>query len=85
MHIRVRNAKDVASLCTFREQLCRVALRGKKIPTGLIGPTAESAGKRKRGRKSSAFDLILSSALANASAFIQLITVVQLIQYLLQI
>ena len=81
MHIRGRNAKDVASLCT----LCRAAFGEKKIPTGLIGPTAESAGKRMRGRKSSAFDLILSSALVDASTFIQLITVVQLIQYLLQI
>ena len=31
----------------------------------LIGPTAESAGKRMRGRKSSAFDLSSSFGLAN--------------------
>lgn len=56
-----------------REQ-CRVALGEKKIPTGFIyspiGPTAESAGKRIRGRKSSAFDLISSfSSFKSFSSF----------------
>lgn len=49
-----------------REQ-CRVALKEKKLPTG---PTAESAGKRMRGRKSSAFDLISSfSSFKSFSSF----------------